>query len=78
MTGVRLETQVQQSLSVDIMFVKQLVFIIGVLSPLGLGLVQQLKNRSAPYAGAAMRGMIQYAKSKPLKSKPTARVLLPP
>ena len=50
-TGLRRETQVQQSLSIDVMFVKQLVFIIGVLSPLGLGLVQHLKDLSAPCVG---------------------------
>jgi hypothetical protein len=62
--GARRETQVQQTLSVDIMFVKQLVFLIGVLTPLGLGLVQNLKDRSTPCVGAALRGMIQYAKSR--------------
>jgi len=39
-------TQVQQILSIDNVFVKRMAFLLGVLTPLGLGLVEILRNRS--------------------------------
>ena len=39
-------TQVQQILSIDIIFVKRVTFLLGVLTPLGLGLVEFLRDRS--------------------------------
>ena len=62
-TGPRRQTQVQQSLSVDVMFVKRLAFMIGVLSPLGLALVQHIKDRSAASVFSATTGMVNDAKS---------------
>jgi len=64
LSGARLVTQVQQTLSVDLMFVKGLIFLIGVLSPLGLTVVKNLKDRSVPCVGPALLGMVAYARSR--------------
>jgi len=66
-TGVRRETQVQQSLSVDVMFVKKLPFLIGVLSPLGLSIAQHLKDRGTACIASSMHGMIKYVASHQFK-----------
>jgi len=57
-------TQVQQILSVDIIFVKKFAFLLGVFSPLGLGLIYFLRNRSESQEGTALRLMLAKAASR--------------
>ena len=57
-------TQVQQILSVDIIFVKKIAFFLGVFTPLGLGLVYFLRNRSESQVGTALRLMLAKAASR--------------
>ena len=57
-------TQVQQSLDLDIFFVKQLAFLIGVLSPLGLNLCQHIKSRSFECVAHSVRTFISIAASR--------------
>ncbi len=56
-----LVTQVQQTLDLDIFFVKQLPFLIGVLSPLGLNLCQHIKNRSFECVDYSVRTFLSIA-----------------
>lgn len=67
LTGMRRETQVQQTLSVDLMFIKQLAFLIGVLSPLGLGIVQHLKDKGVDCVSSALKGMMNFVSSHQFK-----------
>lgn len=57
-------TQVQQILTADIIFVKKIPFLLGVLVPLGLTLCSVLKNRSAAPVAAAFRQFISAAASR--------------
>jgi hypothetical protein len=57
-------TQVQQILTVDIMFIKKIPFLLGVLIPLGLTLCAQIKNRTAAPVAAAIRKFISTAASR--------------
>ena len=57
-------TQVQQILAVDILFVRKLPFLLGVLTPLGLALCIPLKNRSAPHVAKGIHSFIATAKSR--------------
>lgn len=62
-------TQVQQSLAVDIFFIKGLAFPIGKLSPLGLGLVLYLKDRTTDSVGEGTRSFLSTATSRSLECK---------
>ena len=57
-------TQVEQVLCVDIMFIKQLSFLIGVLCPLNLTLVQHIKDRSTATIMGVLRSMMGTCKSR--------------
>ena len=57
-------TQAQQVMHVDIMFVKSLPFLLGVLSPLGLTMCELLKDRSAPSCSEALRRFVSHAASR--------------
>jgi hypothetical protein len=57
-------TQVQQTLDVDLMFIKQLVFIVGVLNPLKLTFIRYVKDRTAATLAEAIRSFIATAKSR--------------
>ena len=58
-------TQVQQNLSVDIFFVYKMPFLLGLLSPLGLTLVEDLNgDRSVDAVGPAIRTFISKAASR--------------
>jgi hypothetical protein len=56
--------QPTQILAIDIMFVKQLPFLIGVLSPLGLAMCAHVKDRSIPVIAAALNDFVSSAKSR--------------
>ena len=57
-------TQVQQTLDLDIFFVKQIPFLIGVLSPLGLNLCQHIKNRSFECVDYSVRTFLSIVASR--------------
>ena len=57
-------TQVQQTLDLDLFFVKQIPFLIGVLSPLGLNLCQHIKNRSFECVDYSVRTFLSIAASR--------------
>jgi hypothetical protein len=57
-------TQVQQSLAVDIMFIKKLPFLVGVLVPLNLTMCAHLKNRGVECVAVGIRSFINNAKSR--------------
>ena len=57
-------TQVQQSLGVDIFFIKKLPFLIGVLSPLGLGLCLYLKDRTTECVSKGLRSFLRTVTSR--------------
>ena len=57
-------TQVQQTMHVDIFFVKQLPFLIGVLDPLDLTLCVHLKNRGVDCVRDGLRAFHSTAKSR--------------
>ena len=57
-------TQVQQVLSIDIIFVKKIAFLLGVLTPLGLGIVEFLRDRSTDSVETAVRTMLAKAASR--------------
>lgn len=57
-------TQVQQILSIDVVFVKRVAFLLGVLTPLGLGLVEFLRDRSVDSVETAVRIMLAKAASR--------------
>ena len=57
-------TQVQQILSVDIIFIKKIAFLLGVFTPLGLGLVHFLRDRSEAQVATALRLMLAKAASR--------------
>ena len=57
-------TQVQQILSIDIIFVKRVVFLVGVLTPLGLGLVEFLRDRLVDSIKTAVKIMLATAASR--------------
>ena len=56
--------QVQQILSIDIVFVKRVAFLLGVLTPLGLGLVEFLRDRSVDSVETAAKIMLAKAASR--------------
>jgi hypothetical protein len=56
--------QVQQILSVDIMFVKKVTFAIGVLSPLGLTLVKHIRDRTTGVILDSLRSFVSTARSR--------------
>jgi hypothetical protein len=56
--------QVQQVLDIDVFYIKQLGFLLGVLSPLGLSLCIFLKNRGVECIGAAIRSFQAIASSR--------------
>ena len=62
-------TQVQQSLAVDICFIKGLAFLIGKLSPLGLGLVLYLKDRTTACVSKGIRSFLSTAASRSFECK---------
>ncbi len=57
-------TQMQQILSIDIIFVKKVAFLLGVLTPLGLGIVEFLRDRSIDYVETGVRTMLANAASR--------------
>ncbi len=57
-------TQVQQILSIDIMFVKKIAFLLGVLIPLGLGLIEFLRYRSTDSVKTVIKTMLAKAESR--------------
>ncbi len=54
----------QQILCVDIIFVKKIAFLLSIFTPLGLGLVSYLRNRSEAEVGTAVRLMLAKALSR--------------
>ncbi len=56
--------QVHQVLSIDILFVKKIGFLLGVLTPLGLGVVEFLCYRSIESIEMAVRTMLSKAASR--------------
>ena len=62
-------TQVQQSLAVDICYIKGLAFLIGKLSPLGLGLALYLKDRTTDSVGKGIRSFLSTATSRSFECK---------
>jgi hypothetical protein len=62
-------TQVQQSLAVDICYIKGLAFLIGKLSPLGLGLALYLKDRTTDSVGKGIRSFLSTAASRSFECK---------
>ena len=61
--------QVQQSLAVDIFFIKELAFLIRKLSPLGLGLVLYLKDRTTDSVSKGIRSFLNTAMSRSFECK---------
>jgi hypothetical protein len=61
--------QVQQILSVDIMFVKKVTFAIGVLSPLGLTLVKHIRDRATGVIMDSLRSFVSTARSRNFEVK---------
>jgi hypothetical protein len=57
-------TQAQQILSIDIIFVKRVDFLLGVLTPLGLGLVEFLRDRLVDLIETAVKIMLAKAASR--------------
>jgi hypothetical protein len=57
-------TQVQQTLAVDLFFIKYLSFLLGQLVPLGLNLCTPTKNRTAPVIAAVIRSFMDAARSR--------------
>ena len=57
-------TQVQQILNVDVIFIKKIAFLLGVFTPLGLGLVHFLRDRSESQVATALRLMLAKAASR--------------
>ncbi len=53
----------QQLLSVDIIFVNNIAFLLGMFNPLGLGLVRYLRDRYEAEVGTAVRLMLAKASS---------------
>jgi hypothetical protein len=56
--------QVEQSLHVDLMFVRGLIFLIGVFVPLGLAVVRLLSNKTAQAVGAGLTSFLSIASSR--------------
>ena len=57
-------TQVQQILSIDIVFIKRVAFLLGVLTPLGLGLVEFLRDCSVDSVEPVVKIMLAKAASR--------------
>lgn len=57
-------TQVQQTMQVDVMFVKEIPFLIAVFSPLGLTVCSHLKDRGIHSVGRALKSFIGHAHSR--------------
>ena len=57
-------TQVQQILTLDILFIKRIPFLLGVLIPLGLTLCATLKDRATVSVAAALRQFIATVSSR--------------
>lgn len=57
-------TQVQQSVSVDVFFIKGIDFLIGLASPLGYTFVEHIKDRSFPIVGKAILNILSKLKSR--------------
>ncbi len=56
-------TQVQQILNADIIFVKKIAFLLGVLTLLGLGLIEFMRDRSNDSVETAVKTMLAKAAS---------------
>jgi len=59
-------TQVQQIFSIDIVFVKGVAFLLGVLTSLGLGLVEFLRDRLLNSIETAVNIMLAMLRAVPL------------
>jgi hypothetical protein len=57
-------TQAQQILDVGVVFIKKIDFLLGVLTPLGLGLVHFLRDRSESQVATTLRLMLAIAASR--------------
>jgi hypothetical protein len=57
-------TQVQQILSIGIIIVKKVAFLLGVLTPLGLGIIEFLRDRSIDSVETGVRTMLAKAASR--------------
>ncbi len=57
-------TQVQQILSIDIIFVKKIADLLGVLTPLGLGLIEFIRDRSTDSVETTVKTMFAKAASR--------------
>lgn len=57
-------TQVQQTMQVDIMFVKEIPFLIGVLSPLGLTFCAPIRDRSSRSVSKELKSFVSNAFSR--------------
>lgn len=64
MTHIPQVTQVQQTLHVDVFFVKQLSFILSVMKPLGVVQVAHIADRSLSTISTALNRFIKKAKSR--------------
>jgi hypothetical protein len=60
----RVVTQVQKIFSGVIIFIKKVAFLLGLFTPLGIGLVHFLRNRSEAQVGTALRLMLVKASSR--------------
>jgi hypothetical protein len=58
------DTQVQQILNVDVIFIKKIAFLLGLFTPFGLGLVQFLRDRYESQVATALRLMLVKAASR--------------
>ncbi len=56
--------QVQHIFNVDIVFIKKVAFLLGLFTPLAIGLVHFLRNRSEAQVGTALRLMLVKASSR--------------
>ena len=59
-----LRTQVQQILSVDVIFIKKIAFLLGVFSLLGLGLVHFFRNRFESHVMTSIRFVLAKAATR--------------
>ncbi len=57
-------TQAQQIISVDIIFVKNIAFFLGMFTPLGLGLIRYLRDRSEAKKRTTYRFVLAKATSR--------------
>ena len=69
-------TQQQQVLEVDLMFIKKIPFLVGVLHPLGLTVVQYLKDKTAPTLASGIKYFLSVALRRNFDVLETMRAVL--